>query len=134
MFGSVRQALLEQRAFSRYTAADDFVFPDKLGGPESPNGWLKREFYPALKQAGVPRFRLHDLRHFAVSQLIAQGANVLELARVAGHADPSVTLGVYSHLMASGLAQAADLYDPLRTLARPDAATRGVPSSDVGGQ
>jgi integrase len=117
MFGSVRQALLEQRAASRYSAADDFVFPNRLGGPESPNGWLKREFYPALKRADVSPFRFHDLRHFAVSQLIAQGANVLELARVAGHADPSITLRVYSHLMGDGLARAADRYDPLRRLA-----------------
>jgi integrase len=50
-------------------------------------GWLKREFYPTLKRARVTHFRFHDLSHFAVSQLIAQGANILELARVAGHAD-----------------------------------------------
>jgi integrase len=73
--------------------------------------------YPALKRAQVGSFHFHDLRHFAVSQLIAQGANVLELARVAGHADPSITLRVYSHLMDDGLARAADCYDPLRLLA-----------------
>ena len=32
------------------------------------------------------------------------------------HADPSITLRVYSHLMADGLTEAAALYDPLRTL------------------
>jgi integrase len=117
MFGSVRQALLEQRAASRFGAPEDFVFPNAFGGPESPNGWLKREFYPALKRTQVSPFRFHDLRHFAVSQLIAQGANILELARVAGHADPSVTLRVYSHLMNDGLARAADRFDPLRLLA-----------------
>jgi integrase len=117
MFGSVRQALLEQKAGTRFTQHEDFVFPDKFGGPESPNGWLKREFYPALSRAGVQGFRFHDLRHFAVSQLIAQGANVLELARVAGHADPSLTLRIYSHLMSDALSNAAGLYDPLRTVA-----------------
>ena len=65
----------------------------------------------------MKRFRFHDLRHFAVSQLIAQGANILQIARVAGHSDPSVTLRVYSHLMADGLTEAAALYDPLRTVA-----------------
>src|SRR5215203_694684 len=92
-------------------------FRGKFGEPESPNGWLKREFYPALKRARVEYFRFHDLRHFAVSQLIAQGANILELARVAGHADPSITLRVYSHLMDDALSEAADRYDPLRTFA-----------------
>jgi integrase len=34
----------------------------------------------------------------------------------AGHADPSVTLRVYGHLMADGLVEAARRYDPLRAL------------------
>jgi integrase len=74
---------------------------------------MRWEFYPALKQASVQAFRFHDLRHFAVSQLIAQGANILQISRIAGHADPSITLKVYSHLLADGLAEAADRYDPL---------------------
>jgi integrase len=115
MFGTVRFALLEHRAASRHARPDDFVLCTVLGTPESPNGWLKREFYPTLKRAQVPHFRFHDLRHFAVSQLIAQGANILEVARVAGHADPSITLRVYSHLMEGALAEAADRYDPLRS-------------------
>jgi integrase len=125
MFGSVRQVLLEQQAFSPYTNSDDFVFPGKFGGPESPNGWLKREFYPALKRARVERFRFHDLRHFAVSQLISQGANILQLARVAGHSDPSVTLRVYSHLMTDGLVEAAARFDPLAPNRPRDAAVGG---------
>ena len=99
MFGSFRKLLLETRAASRYKDPEDFVFRSVTGAPRLPNGWLKREFYTALKRAGVEHFRFHHLRHSAVSQLIAQGANILELARVAGHADPSITLRVYSHLM-----------------------------------
>ncbi|MBA2385023.1 MAG: hypothetical protein H0V68_10240 [Actinobacteria bacterium] len=52
-----------------------------------------------------------------MSQLIAQGASILQVARVAGHADPSVTLRVYVHLMADGFAEAARRYAPLRALA-----------------
>jgi integrase len=114
MFGSLRKTLLEQRAASRYGADTDLVFPDPLGRPILPNSFLKYGFYPALASAGVS-FRFHDLRHFAVSQLIAQGANILQIARVAGHSDPSITLRVYAHLMADGLAEAAVRYDPLRT-------------------
>ena len=114
MFGSVRQLLLETRARSLFKAETDFVFPGATGAPRSPNGWLKWSFYSTLTKAGVARFRLHDLRHYACSQLIAQGADILQIARVAGHADPSITLRVYSHLMADGLAAAAASYDPLR--------------------
>ena len=72
MFGSLRQVLLEERGRSPFKSPDDFVFAGEGGGPRSPNGWLW-EFYPALKRAKVRPFRFHDLRHFAVSQLIAQG-------------------------------------------------------------
>jgi integrase len=116
MFGSLRKLLLEQRAASRFKAPEDFVFPSPKGKPLSPNSWIKWEFYPALDRADVKRFRFHDLRHFAVSQLVAQGANILQIARIAGHADPSITLRVYSHLMTDGLAEAAALYDPLRAV------------------
>lgn len=112
MFGSLRRLLLEQRAASRYSTNSDLVFPDELGKPMLPNSFIKYSFYPALDSAGMS-FRFHDLRHFAVSQLIAQGANILQIARVAGHADPSITLRVYAHLMADGLTKAAALYDPL---------------------
>ncbi|MCP9486126.1 MAG: hypothetical protein MSC30_09700 [Gaiellaceae bacterium MAG52_C11] len=44
-------------------------------------------------------------------------ARVLQVARVAGHADPSITLRVYGHLMADGLAEAARRFDPLRASA-----------------
>jgi integrase len=112
MFGSLRKLLLEERAATPYKNPEDFVFPTHSGTPRNPNGWLKSEFYPALKKAGVKPFRFHDLRRFAVSQLVAQGANILQIARVAGHSDPSITLRVYSHLLADGLTEAAALYDP----------------------
>ena len=58
-------------------------------------------------------FRLHDLRHYAVSRLIEQGANVMLVSRIAGHAKPSVTLDVYAHLLEERIEEAAVRYDPL---------------------
>lgn len=114
MFGSLRRLLLELKAASPHKQPDDFVFPAVTGEARNPAGWMRWDFYPALKKATVAPFRFHDLRHFAVSQLIAQGANILQISRIAGHADPSITLKVYSHLFPDGLAEAADRYDPLR--------------------
>jgi integrase len=65
----------------------------------------------------LPATRWHDFRHYAVSTLIAQNANILLIARIAGHADPNVTLKVYGHLMENALSDAATLYDPLREVA-----------------
>ena len=50
-----------------------------------------------LKAAGLPKLRVHDLRHTAVSRLIASGLDVVEVQRQAGHSKPSTTLDLYSH-------------------------------------
>lgn len=119
MFGSARLVLLEQKARSHWSRPHDLVFPTVVGTPQNPATAAERELRHALRRAALPRlaFRFHDLRHYAVSQLIAQGASILQVARVAGHSDPSVTLRAYGHLMADGLAEAARRFDPLRTSA-----------------
>lgn len=48
-------------------------------------------------KAGV-RFRLHDLRHFYASGLIAAGCDVVTVQRAMGHGSASLTLNTYSHL------------------------------------
>ena len=58
-------------------------------------------------------FRLHDLRHFAVSTLIAQRADIKLLQAIAGHSSATVTLDTYGHLMLERVTEAASLYDPL---------------------
>jgi integrase len=50
--------------------------------------------------AGRPerwRFRFHDLRHLSASDMIASGVDVRTVAGRLGHADPAITLRVYSH-------------------------------------
>ena len=53
---------------------------------------------PPSQRAGVPPFRLHDLRHFFASGLIAAGCDVVTVQRALGHAKASTTLETYSHL------------------------------------
>lgn len=115
MFGSARRILLEQKARSRFKRPEDFVFSSAVGTPESPKLWHDREFLHAREQAGLrDTLRLHDLRHAAVSQLIAQGATIVLVSKVAGHASPDMTLRVYAHLFDRELAEAAVKFDPLR--------------------
>ncbi|HEY8621464.1 MAG TPA: tyrosine-type recombinase/integrase [Dermatophilaceae bacterium] len=52
----------------------------------------------ALKQAGVSGVRLHDLRHYFASGLIAAGCDVVTVQRALGHARATTTLDTYSHL------------------------------------
>lgn len=42
--------------------------------------------------------KLHDLRHFYASGLIAAGCDVVTVQRALGHADATMTLSTYSHL------------------------------------
>jgi integrase len=49
--------------------------------------------------------------------LIASGANILTISKIVGHANPSITLNVYSHLLPDafdGVKKAMDdMIDPL---------------------
>ena len=123
LFQSIRNVLLERKARQRFSDDDDFVFGSTVGTPLDPNNFVRRELKPAHDRANakrgeeelpsIPAFRWHDFRHYAVSTLIAQRADILLLARIAGHSDPNVTLGVYGHLMNAALSEAAARFDPL---------------------
>jgi integrase len=115
VFASVRKAILEHKLASAHSGPDDFVFCDVLGRPLNPSTTVIRDLAATFKRAGLPKlaFRFHDLRHYAGSCLIAERADILLIARIAGHAKPDVTLRVYSHLMTDDVFKAADLFDPL---------------------
>ncbi len=69
--------------------------------------------------AGLTHVRLHDLRHFYASGLIAAGCDVVTVQRALGHASATTTLNTYSHLWPTAedrtrKAAAALLRDALR--------------------
>jgi integrase len=77
-------------------AADPYVFSPVVdhGRPFSPSS-LTQMFTRIAKQLEMP-YTLHGLRHFAATQAIAGGHDVVTVASRLGHADPSVTLRVYA--------------------------------------
>ncbi len=52
----------------------------------------------AAQRAGVPRIRVHDLRHSHASMLIEMGFTPLLIAERLGHDSVDTTLRIYSHL------------------------------------
>lgn len=52
----------------------------------------------ALHAAGLEDVRLHNLRHFFASGLIAEGCDVVTVQRALGHSSATTTLRTYSHL------------------------------------
>lgn len=60
---------------------------------------VARRFDRLGVKAGLPRLRFHDLRHTHASHWLAAGQNIKALSERLGHADASITLRVYAHLM-----------------------------------
>ncbi len=85
----------------------DLIFPNEAGQPMNNSNLIARHFLPALKAAGLPVIRFHDLRHTNASLLIEQGENLKYIQSQLGHSSPSVTLNVYAHLMKSENQEAA---------------------------
>ena len=87
VFDRARKAILAHRLASRFSADHDLVFPNPVGGPHNPAAVAYSELRTATKKAGLPEkaVRFHGLRHLAVSALIAEGAQILTVSRIAGH-------------------------------------------------
>ena len=60
---------------------------------------LRSKFDPILARAGLPRMRLHDLRHAAVSWMLSQEVQARIVADLVGHSSTTMTLDVYGHLI-----------------------------------
>jgi integrase len=115
-------------------AGEAFVFPGRSGavwGDDAWRYWRRRVFTPAARTVGLDSpLRPYDLRHSFVSLLIAEGANIVEVARQAGHS-PTMTLSTYAHLFdeAAGVDHepAEDQIRRARHVVREERRTRFVP-------
>ena len=86
-------------------AAYGLVFSTSTGGPldqARPGLALRR----ALENAGLPRIRIHDLRHTAASALLSDGVHPKVVQEFLGHSSIKVTLDTYSHVMPTMHAEA----------------------------
>jgi integrase len=114
VFATELAAVLIVASRRRAALRAHWVFADAAGRPLYPER-CSDHLSTTIRAARLPvrAIRFHALRHYAVSCLIEQGANIVLLSKVAGHASPDVTLRVYSHLMPSGASDAADRFDPI---------------------
>ena len=76
----------------------DLVFTTPIGGPRNPRN-LSAPFQTALKRAGLPRVRIHDLRHSAATHLLTKGVHPKVVQDLLGHSTIAITLDTYSHVM-----------------------------------
>jgi integrase len=108
--GVVEELAVHLRAPARPT---DYVFRAPAGGPLRINGFRHRVWLPAVRAAGLPGLRIHDLRHTAVALWIAAGASPKEVAARAGHTSVSFVLDRYGHLFPESDAALRDRLDLL---------------------
>ena len=87
-----------------------YVFQTANGTPIANENFWRWGWRPALRGAGLDEgLHYHDLRHGAISLLLQRGVPVPVVSQYAGHADPSITMKVYAHVLTgtSGMAAAA---------------------------
>jgi len=60
---------------------------------------VERYFKPLLKEANLPDIRLYDLRHTCATLLLAAGENPKVVSERLGHANITLTLDTYSHVL-----------------------------------
>ena len=74
-------------------------------------GWhpdvISRAFTRLVEKSGLPRIRLHDLRHTHATHLLAASTNVRVASERLGHASVAFTLDVYGHVLPGQQADAA---------------------------
>lgn len=125
------EALQQQErewAGSKWRNEWNLVFTTKTGSPLDERNVLRR-FQNLLVAAGLPKMRIHDLRHSAVAILIAQGVNIKAISELLGHSSVAFTLQVYGHLLEETRRETATKMDaalaPVATsvATKPDSAT-----------
>jgi integrase len=96
----VADALTTWRRSSAYATENDFVFasPSKAGKQPYTTGiLLRRHVIPYLKQAGIEqRIGWHTFRHTVATLLTANGEDVKTVQELLRHANPQITLQIYS--------------------------------------
>jgi len=104
---SHRIRTIERQLADGVTAEGDLVFTDSHGQMIKPD-WMTRTFVSLSREAGLPRIRLHDLRHTWATLALRNGTHPKIVQERLGHANISTTLNTYSHVTPGMQAQAAE--------------------------
>lgn len=83
----------------------DLVFCKDDGSPWRPE-YVTRAFSRLVKESGVRRGRLHDLRHGRASLMIQAGIGIEVISKMLGHSSIRTTVDRYAHLL-DGVGRAA---------------------------
>ena len=86
-----------------------YVFTTENNTRISPRN-MTREFYNALRKAGIQDFRFHDLRHTFATRLVQSGVDIYSVAKLLGHKDIKTTQR-YAHHYPESLRRSVQILD-----------------------
>jgi integrase len=89
-----------------------WVFTDAAGNPIHPHT-ISQAFERIAARAGVPKIRLHDVRHTHGTLLIKAGVPVKVVSERLGHGNPAFTIDTYQHVLPGMQAEAARIFESL---------------------
>lgn len=90
-----------------FRSGSEWVF-HKDGSLLDENNIRKRHWRPAIKESGVSRIRIHDMRHTYASHFMMNGGDVFKLQAILGHADIRTTMQ-YAHFSKAYLQENANI-------------------------
>ena len=101
----------EQEASAGRTLEEsDFVFSHGGNRPLDPST-VSHSFSRVIREAGLPHLNFHGLRHSHASFLLGAGVDVKAVSERLGHASVAFTMDVYSHVLPTIQAAAAERFD-----------------------
>lgn len=96
--------------------------------PDSFTGGLRAMW----DRKGLPRIRLHMLRHALASSMLAAGVPMLTVQAFLGHRDITTTMGTYGHLLPGALGDAAEVMGAVWQTAKDKAEGEAADASSDG--
>lgn len=88
----------------------DLIFCWEDGRPLR-SDYVRKLLYRTIEQAGLTRFRFHDLRHTYATILRRRGVDIKTIQELMGHSSARVTMDIYGHVLPDDRMNAADQVD-----------------------
>ena len=89
------------------------IFTTRIGTPLNRHNLVNRSFKPLLGRAHLPNIRFHNLRHTCATLMLSGEIHPKVVQELLGHANVTITLDTYSHVLPNMQGEAAGKMDSM---------------------